>query len=130
MLLQPLAGRSSSRFYSGSQLITCATGTCIRCFCTQAWSVILASGTLAPLDSFAGELRLPFHVQLEAPHVVDMRRQVWAGVIPHGPDGRLLTGTYKEVDTVSVYVRCVCALCVFCVCGGGVYCSLSLTASI
>lgn len=42
----------------------------------KAWSIVLASGTLAPLDSFAGELRLPFHVQLEAPHVVDMRRQV------------------------------------------------------
>lgn len=123
----------------------------------QAWSIVLASGTLSPLDSFAGELRLPFHVQLEAPHVVDMGKQVgrgpgmmglagkgrapdgvlhaplacwpsphaagsqlqcpvlthahrlrrpcmpevWAGVLPNGPDGRLITGTYKEVDTVS-----------------------------
>jgi len=32
--------------------------------------------------------------------VVDMRRQVWAGVLPRGPDGRVLTGTFKEVDTV------------------------------
>ena len=43
---------------------------------TQAWSIVLASGTLSPLDTFAGELRLPFHVQLEAPHVVNMERQV------------------------------------------------------
>jgi Fanconi anemia group J protein len=67
----------------------------------RAWSIVLASGTLSPLDSFAGELRLPFHVRLEAPHVVDMRRQVWAGVLPSGPDGRVLTGTFKEVDTVG-----------------------------
>lgn len=50
----------------------------------QAWSIILASGTLAPLDSFAGELRLPFHVQLEAPHVVDMRRQVRGALVRVG----------------------------------------------
>ena len=41
-----------------------------------AWSVLLMSGTLSPLDSFAGELGLEFHVKLEAPHVVDMKRQV------------------------------------------------------
>lgn len=42
----------------------------------EAWSVILTSGTLAPMDSFASELQLDFHVRLEAPHVVDMTRQV------------------------------------------------------
>ena len=99
--------------------------------------MVLASGTLAPLESCAGELRLPFHVQLEAPHVVDMRRQVggrpdivmhlscmrararararththththtvlrqvWAGVLPNGPDGHLLNGTFASVNTVG-----------------------------
>ena len=43
-----------------------------RCF-------ILASGTLAPTASFASELGAPFPIRLEAPHVVDMQRQVWAG---------------------------------------------------
>jgi hypothetical protein len=41
-----------------------------------ARSVLLTSGTLSPLDSFSGELGLDFHVRLEAPHVVDVNRQV------------------------------------------------------
>lgn len=41
-----------------------------------ARSVILTSGTLAPIESFASELGVAFDVQLEAPHVVDMKRQV------------------------------------------------------
>ena len=42
-------------------------------------SVILTSGTLSPLDSFASELGTDFKVQLEAPHVVDMAKQVGPG---------------------------------------------------
>lgn len=34
-------------------------------------SVLLTSGTLSPLDSFAHELQLPFRVTLENPHVID-----------------------------------------------------------
>ena len=34
-------------------------------------SVLLTSGTLAPLDSFAHELQLPFKISLENPHVID-----------------------------------------------------------
>eukprot|EP00198_Chlamydomonas_reinhardtii_P005175 XP_001694511.1 ATP-dependent DNA helicase [Chlamydomonas reinhardtii] len=58
-----------------------------------------ASGTLAPLDSFASELGTEFHVRLEAPHVVDMGRQVWAGVVPRGPGGGVLSSTFKEAAT-------------------------------
>ena len=34
-------------------------------------SILLTSGTLSPLDSFAAELALPFPVRLENPHVID-----------------------------------------------------------
>ena len=34
-------------------------------------SVLLTSGTLSPLDSFAQELQLPFRITLENPHVID-----------------------------------------------------------
>ncbi|KAG2494184.1 hypothetical protein HYH03_007542 [Edaphochlamys debaryana] len=64
-----------------------------------AHSVVLTSGTLAPLDSFASELGTEFHVRLEAPHVVDMSRQVWAGVVPRGPSGGVLSATFKESAT-------------------------------
>lgn len=37
--------------------------------------------------------------------------QVWAGVLPNGPDGRVLTGTYKEADTVSCG-RCIYPCCI------------------
>ncbi|PNW78438.1 hypothetical protein CHLRE_09g397350v5 [Chlamydomonas reinhardtii] len=65
----------------------------------KAHSVVLTSGTLAPLDSFASELGTEFHVRLEAPHVVDMGRQVWAGVVPRGPGGGVLSSTFKEAAT-------------------------------
>ncbi|KAG7395319.1 Fanconi anemia group J protein [Phytophthora boehmeriae] len=45
----------------------------------QARSVILASGTLSPMDSFAGELGVDFPIRLEANHVVNMRKQVFVG---------------------------------------------------
>lgn len=36
----------------------------------QVRSIIVTSGTLSPLSSFANELRLPFEVQVENPHVI------------------------------------------------------------
>jgi len=33
-------------------------------------SVILTSGTLAPMTSFASELGIPFPIQLEANHII------------------------------------------------------------
>jgi fanconi anemia group J protein len=39
-------------------------------------SIILTSGTLSPLDSFAGELGVTFPVRVEASHVIDTASQV------------------------------------------------------
>ena len=50
-----------------------------------ARTVILASGTLSPLDSFATELGAQFKVQLEADHVIDVRRQVRSSVVWPAP---------------------------------------------
>ena len=47
----------------------------------QARCVILTSGTLSPLDSFAAELGVAFPLQLSAPHVINVGRQLWAGVV-------------------------------------------------
>lgn len=49
-------------------------------------SIILTSGTLSPLDSFASELGINFRHRLEAAHVVD-RSQIWASVLTHGVNG-------------------------------------------
>ncbi|BDA40755.1 Regulator of telomere elongation helicase 1 [Coccomyxa sp. Obi] len=62
----------------------CALG--VRC-------ILLTSGTLAPLDSFAQELTLDFPVTLENPHVIP-NSQVWVGVVPVGPKGVTLNSSY------------------------------------
>lgn len=63
-----------------------------------AHSIILASGTLAPLDSFASELGVQFPIKLEAPHVINMKKQVWAGVISNSPSGMPLQVTYQHTN--------------------------------
>lgn len=60
----------------------------------QVRSILLTSGTLSPLNSFAHELSIPFPVQLENPHVID-QSQVWVGVVPVGPSGHALNASYK-----------------------------------
>lgn len=73
-------------------------GVIFRPISTRARSVILTSGTLSPLDSFASELQTSFTITLEADHVVD-KSHVWAGVIPWGPTKVKLDGTYKSINT-------------------------------
>nr|XP_020016632.1 regulator of telomere elongation helicase 1 isoform X2 [Castor canadensis] len=58
-------------------------------------TLILTSGTLAPLSSFALEMQIPFPVCLENPHVID-RHQLWVGVIPRGPDGAQLSSAFDK----------------------------------
>eukprot|EP00877_Chromochloris_zofingiensis_P002619 jgi/Chrzof1/12358/Cz06g31220.t1 len=60
-------------------------------------SVLLTSGTLAPLDTFAHELQLEFKQRLENPHIVSSG-QVWIGVVPTGPSGHTLNSSYSCRD--------------------------------
>ncbi|XP_015933676.1 regulator of telomere elongation helicase 1 homolog [Arachis duranensis] len=61
-------------------------------------SIILTSGTLSPMDSFAQELKLDFPIQLENPHVITPN-QIWAGVVPVGPSGRTFNSSYRTRDS-------------------------------
>ncbi|KAL5975143.1 Regulator of telomere elongation helicase 1 [Asimina triloba] len=63
-------------------------------------SIIVTSGTLSPLDSFAQELKLQFPVQLENPHVISSN-QVWVGVVPTGPSGICLNSSYRTRDSLE-----------------------------
>lgn len=63
--------------------------------CQGVRTLILTSGTLAPLSSFALEMQIPFPVRLENPHIID-RNQLWVGVIPRGPDGVQLSSAYDK----------------------------------
>ena len=58
-------------------------------------SMVLTSGTLSPMDSFASELGLPFPVRLENPHVIDAS-QIFVGILPQGPAGRALNSTFRN----------------------------------
>lgn len=48
---------------------------------SQARSVLLSSGTLSPLDSFAGELATSFPVRVEANHVINLSEQLIVGCV-------------------------------------------------
>jgi len=70
--------------------------------CSRLWThhhTLYWRGTLAPISSFESELGTTFDVQLEAPHVVDMKRQVWAGVVDTCPSGNILNSSYRTADT-------------------------------
>ncbi|KAL2904786.1 Regulator of telomere elongation helicase 1-like protein [Bienertia sinuspersici] len=63
-------------------------------------SVILTSGTLSPMDSFAYELKLEFPIRLENPHVITSS-QIWAGVVPVGPSGFSFNSSYRNRDVLE-----------------------------
>ncbi|KAK1434107.1 hypothetical protein QVD17_11025 [Tagetes erecta] len=63
-------------------------------------SIILTSGTLSPMDSFAEELKLKFPIRLENPHVIS-DNQLWAGIVPAGPSGHPFNSSYRTRDTAD-----------------------------
>lgn len=67
----------------------------------QAQSIILTSGTLSPMDSFAGELGVEFPVQLEANHVINVQKQLWVGSIQNGPQYVELIANYKNQQSLA-----------------------------
>lgn len=68
--------------------------TALQSGCMNIRSILLTSGTLSPLSSFANELRTDFPVRLENPHVIDSS-QVWVGVVSKGPQGTALNSSYR-----------------------------------
>ncbi|GFP88878.1 regulator of telomere elongation helicase 1 [Phtheirospermum japonicum] len=63
-------------------------------------SIILTSGTLSPMDSFAEELKLDFPIRLENPHVIS-DNQIWAGVAPVGPSGYSFNSSYRSRGSIE-----------------------------
>nr|CDS16899.1 Fanconi anemia group J protein [Echinococcus granulosus] len=68
---------------------------CMRSLAESAHSLILASGTLAPLEALAAELGVDFPVRLEASHVVPPQR-VLATCVACGPRGGRLCATFAN----------------------------------
>ncbi|KAH8281240.1 hypothetical protein KR018_001377 [Drosophila ironensis] len=64
---------------------------------TQVRSIILTSGTLAPLKPLIAELAIPVAQHLENPHIVD-QSQVYVKIIGTGPDRQPLISNYTNRD--------------------------------
>lgn len=63
-----------------------------------ARSIILTSGTLAPLNSFQSELDTKFPLILEANHVIKPE-QCWVTSVGYGPSRIDLNGQYQNTNT-------------------------------
>jgi Rad3-related DNA helicase len=63
-------------------------------------SLILTSGTLAPLDSFVSELGCPFKFRLEAKHVINPS-QVFCSAVSKGPSGVKLNSSYQNASKLE-----------------------------
>ncbi|KAI9164626.1 hypothetical protein H9P43_008485 [Blastocladiella emersonii ATCC 22665] len=59
----------------------------------QAYSVLLTSGTLSPMATFASELQVDFPIRLEADHVIQLD-QTWVGAV-NSPE---LLGTFQQSE--------------------------------
>ncbi|XP_049542517.1 regulator of telomere elongation helicase 1 homolog isoform X2 [Anopheles darlingi] len=66
-------------------------------------SIVLTSGTLAPLTPLINELNISIPVTLENPHIID-RSQVLVRVIAKGSDGQLLSSVYNNRNNPD-YIR-------------------------
>ncbi|XP_049283993.1 regulator of telomere elongation helicase 1 homolog [Anopheles funestus] len=78
-----------------------------------ARSIILTSGTLAPLKPLISELNMPVAVSLENPHIIDPS-QVYVKVITHGPDRVELNSSFKNrsnPEYISSLGRTALSLC-------------------
>jgi regulator of telomere elongation helicase 1 len=63
-------------------------------------SVVLTSGTLSPMDSYAAELQMPFPVRLENPHVVDPD-QLFVAIVGSGPCKKNLNSSYQNRESIE-----------------------------
>lgn len=67
----------------------------MRSLAESAHCLILASGTLAPLEALVAELGVEFPLRLEAGHVVP-RQRVLATCVARGPRGARLCATFEH----------------------------------
>ena len=90
---------SSSTQYEAKLCIWCTSpSVAFRDIVEPAHSVILASGTLSPLDALAETLGAVFPQRLEAPHCANAKEQLMCSAIGKGRRSQLL-GTYKNTST-------------------------------
>ena len=63
-----------------------------------ARSIVFASGTLSPLESFATEFGLKFPNRVENPHVIE-KDQIYVSSVPRGPSNHTLNSSYQHRES-------------------------------
>ena len=67
-------------------------------------SILVTSGTLSPLESYALELDLPFPNRIENPHIIP-DDQIHVRVVGKGVSGKLLTSSYQRRQDEDYYTE-------------------------
>lgn len=81
---------------------------------SECRTVVLASGTLTPMDSLKTELGTDFKMQMEGEQVIAKER-IFASVLSTGPSGLGLSATYRRANEDFFYelgsvIKCVIVL--------------------
>jgi regulator of telomere elongation helicase 1 len=72
-------------------------------------SIILTSGTLAPLPTFQAELQVPFNQQLENPHVIKPD-QVFISILRQGVNNNKFSFNYQNKDNTDMLDDLACTI--------------------
>jgi len=67
-------------------------------------SILVTSGTLSPLESYALELDLPFPNRLENPHIISPQ-QIYVRVMGRGVSNKELTSSYERRQNNDYYIE-------------------------
>ena len=86
-------------FYHELQILCMSPAVAFQDF-QEAHSVLLASGTMSPLDTFESELGVPFQHKVEADHVVKSD-QVFCRYITKAKNEHQLNSTFRNRDNKS-----------------------------
>ncbi|XP_037292848.1 Fanconi anemia group J protein isoform X2 [Manduca sexta] len=98
---------------TGSLRLLCLSPAVVFGSLAAARCVVLASGTLAPTDSFASELGAHFPLCISPNHIIP-RNRVWVGTLGRTLSGNELTCTARTLgqvdvlDSIGAAVRRVC----------------------
>ncbi|OHT12535.1 brca1 interacting protein C-terminal helicase 1 brip1 [Tritrichomonas foetus] len=96
--------------------IVCLTPSVVfKCISRETHSLILASGTLSPLSTFASELGTKFPIQISANHIIGPD-QLQSYIVTHALDGTPFNSSYQTMsankdNTVKLpYFHLVCQI--------------------
>ena len=95
---------ANGRFDSGISLYCMNPAIVFQALAGECRSVILTSGTLTPMDTFAAELGVDFPVVFSGGHVIDPHNQLFAVALEKGPRNFPMVFNYQNMKNVDLLV--------------------------